>query len=130
MIYAEISAELSANEINTILKDEDALVIDFNFITSELELKLAEQLTISSFKQKNNIANKFKYEFLLWVSGKRDIKSAMEVTLPKSNKMIIVVFGTNYRKILSQLNPKVIKKKLPKIFDSIALERISTSRVF
>ena len=119
------------NETNAILKDEDALAIDSNFVKSELELKLAEQLTISSFKQNINIANKFKYEFLLWLSGKRDIRSAMEVTLPKSNKnMLIVVFGTNSLKIFSLLNAKVIKKKLPKTFDPIALERISTSRVF
>ncbi len=131
MICAEISSDLSMNETNAILKDEDALAIDSNFVKSELELKLAEQLTISSFKQNINIANKFKYEFLLWLSGKRDIRSAMEVTLPKSNKnMLIVVFGTNSLKIFSLLNAKVIKKKLPKTFDPIALERISTSRVF
>ena len=127
MLYYRISTDLSVTEINKLLDDEDAIIVSLVAVTSELQLELAEHLAKSSFEQKINLANKFKYEFLLWLTGKRDIRSAMNVTLPKNtDDSLLVIFG----KTRKFENINLIKIKLSRTFNPIALERISTSRVF
>jgi len=81
------------------------------------EIMLADHLTSKALQERKNIARERKLEFLLWLSGKRDIRSAIEAT-----KGIEVGIGDD-GKITIRPEPK--KKKA----DPLALERISLSRV-
>ena len=131
MFFSKITSSLSVERINKILENEEAVVISSSIIELEFQIKLADYLSKSSFELKTNIANKFKYEFLLWLTGKRDIKSAMAVSLPKgSDELFIVIFeDKSAKKILSTISAKPEKSILKKHFDSIRLDNISTSRV-
>lgn len=80
------------------------------------EIELASYLTDKAFSERKNIARDRKLEFLLWLSGKRDIKSAIDAT-----KGIKVEMKGD--KITIRPGPKIKKA------DPLALERISLSRV-
>lgn len=123
-----IKSESSLEEIDKKLANEQAVVLSLNSIESMEEIKLAEYLAKKSFKNKKNIAKKFKYEFLLWLSGKRDIKSALENTKPKENKMFIVIFSES-KNILKKLGITSKAAGLKKRADPLTLERISLSRI-
>ena len=108
----------------------NALLIEPSIVQSKEELNLAEFLSKRSFEKKKNIAKKFKYEFLLWLTGKRDIKSAMKVSEPKNDSAVLILFeGKDKRKMLKALNAKEKKLDLKKEADALALERISLSRI-
>jgi hypothetical protein len=80
------------------------------------EVELAGYLTDKAFVEKKNIARERKLEFLLWLSGKRDIRSAIEAT----KGITVEITGG---KITIRPEPKMKKA------DPLALERISLSRV-
>jgi tRNA threonylcarbamoyladenosine modification (KEOPS) complex Cgi121 subunit len=85
------------------------------------EIELAYHLAKKSFAGKKNIARKFKYEFLLWLSGTRDIKNAMKKTAPEKGKpFLLIVFSGQM---------KGEKPALKKTADPLRLERISLSRI-
>lgn len=99
---------------------EDAIAIRKDLVKSEEEIKLAYHLAELSFKNKKNIAKKFKYEFLLWLTGKTDIKSALTLSSPKGKECIAVVFKD---KISGK--PSGLKKTA----EPLEIEKISLSRV-
>ena len=99
---------------------ENAVLVNPEKVKSEEEIELAYYLAKKSFRNKSNIAKKFKYEFLLWLSGKMDINSAINYSKTSKKKKLLVVFeGT--------LNLK--KAKLEKAADPLDIERISLSRI-
>ena len=53
------------------LLPENALLLDAGKINSEEELELAYRLARDAFDKRRNIAKQFRYEFLLWISGKK-----------------------------------------------------------
>ena len=109
------------------LNDENALVLKTNAFNSEEEAQLAYFLAKKSFNDKSNIAKKFKYEFLLFLTGKIDIKSAANSSLIQSNlsKDAILIAFDEKASI-----PKHLKKhKLQKNANPLDLERISLSRI-
>ncbi|MEM3075738.1 MAG: hypothetical protein QW590_02855, partial [Candidatus Bilamarchaeaceae archaeon] len=61
---------------------EGIIAVRSDFARSKEEFYLAYLLAKLAFKNKKNIAKKFKYEFLLWLTGKRDIRSALAVSEP------------------------------------------------
>jgi len=99
---------------------EDAIAIRKDLVDSEEEIMLAYHLAELSFKNKNNIARKFKYEFLLWLTGKTDIKSALAVSEPKG-ECIAVIFGD------SKIKGKT--SGLEKTAKPLDIEKISLSRI-
>ena len=108
----------------------DALLVDKETVKSLEELALAEFLAKKSFSEGSNIAKKFKYEFLLWLTGKRDIKSAMKISEPRDKKVLLILFEKKEKKkLLNELNAKERKFKLKENADALALEKISLSRI-
>ncbi|MEM4626597.1 MAG: KEOPS complex subunit Cgi121 [Candidatus Bilamarchaeaceae archaeon] len=102
---------------------ESAIAISPNVAKSEEEILLAYELAKRAFDRGYNIAKKFKLEFLLWLAGKTDIKSALETTAPQKGKSaLVIVFGKE--KIDGEKKAKIKKEGNP-----LDLERISLSRV-
>jgi tRNA threonylcarbamoyladenosine modification (KEOPS) complex Cgi121 subunit len=102
---------------------EDAIAVRSNIVKSGEEIALAYLLAELAFKNKKNIANKFKYEFLLWLTGKTDIKSALDISEPKGNECIVVAFKNE------KIAGKQLPLKLQKKAEPLDLEKISLSRV-
>ncbi len=104
----------------TLLPD-DAVALREDVVKSEEEIKLAYHLAELSFKNGKNIAKKFKYEFLLWLTGKTDIKSALSVSEPKGKECIAIIFR----------DEKIKGKKpgLNKRAEPLDIEKISLSRI-
>jgi tRNA threonylcarbamoyladenosine modification (KEOPS) complex Cgi121 subunit len=124
-----IGCNLTGKPLEDALLGYEAVVVDPSKIKSKEEVELAYHLTRKSFGQKKNIVRKLKYEFLLWLSGKTDLKSAFKMLNPKNNKMILIVFSGDEKKIIKKLEAKEIKIKLKGFGDPLALERISLSRI-
>jgi tRNA threonylcarbamoyladenosine modification (KEOPS) complex Cgi121 subunit len=102
---------------------EDALAVSLATVNSEEEIRLAQALAERAFKNKTNIAKKFKYEFLLWLTGKTDIKSALAAATPAAGDSCLVVVFKD-QKIAGAKPAKLQKKAAP-----LELEKISLSRV-
>lgn len=99
---------------------EEAVLVNPEKVKSTEELELAYLLAKKSFENKKNTAKKFKYEFLLWLSGKTDIKSALNYFKTSKKQNILILFrGT------MKLKPA----KLEKTAEPLDLERISLSRI-
>lgn len=87
---------------------------------SKKEIILAHASAIETFKRKINIAKNFDLEFILFLSGKKDIKEAKK-WIERGEEEIEVEF--NLEKIISI---KGVKREEAKIEE---IERISVSRV-
>lgn len=129
MLITKIRSKVALAPLIKVLDPFDAIIIDPTVVESTDELLLSEALTKKSFETKENIANKFKYEFLLWICGKRDIKSALEISLPTGNEAILIIFEGDKKEILEKLEAKIEKLQLKKEIDPMRLEKISLSRV-
>lgn len=102
---------------------EEALAISMTTAKSKEEIELANLLAERAFMNGTNIANKFKYEFLLWLTGKTDIKSALHFSAPAAGSECLVVLFKD-----PQLQDTVLAK-LRKTAEPLDIERISLSRV-
>jgi tRNA threonylcarbamoyladenosine modification (KEOPS) complex Cgi121 subunit len=119
-------------ELHEWLDKLDAVAIRCDMVHSIDELELARHLAESSFEKKKSIARQLRYEFLLWLSGKTDIKSAMEAASPREadGEFFVIVFsGGNEREILGLLDAEKRPLALEKKAEPLALERISLSRI-
>ncbi|MFH2100821.1 MAG: KEOPS complex subunit Cgi121 [Candidatus Micrarchaeota archaeon] len=128
MIVLKASSSLSAEEIEGLLIDEEAVAIRPDCVQSDEELMLALHLASDAFEKKRNIAKKLKYEFLLWLSGKTDIRRALKATGAESGKDFLLVFlkgGMDLNKLKIREKPLNMKKKA----EPLALERISLGRI-
>jgi tRNA threonylcarbamoyladenosine modification (KEOPS) complex Cgi121 subunit len=128
MLIKRISTDLGIDEIFMILENENALVVSPDSINSMESAELSLYLAKRSMELKKNISRKLKYEFLLWLCGRRDIKTAMEKSRPKSpNDMVLVSFdGADYCK---KLDAKEKSLALSKKATTLEIERISLSRI-
>ncbi len=102
---------------------EDAIAIRPDAVQSMEEIELAYHLAQEAFRKKRNIAKKLRYEFLLWLSGTRDIKNAMRRTKP-GKEFLLIVFSEESIEALGGKEAKLKRKGEP-----LALERISLSRI-
>jgi hypothetical protein len=100
----------------------DGVAVKPGTVQSMEELRLAHHLAKRSFDTDRNIARIFKYEFLLWLSGTRDIKNALKKTAPEGRCLLILFSGDR---------PEGAQEAagLPEDADPIRLEGISLSRV-
>jgi len=120
MLIKRISSKMKKQELERISAENNIILLDPKKVKSIEELKLAEHLAKGQSKK---IANKFPLEFLLWLSGKKDIKSAMKMMFEKNSDFIAVYFSDEIKL------GKVKKLKLKKKAEPSALERISLSRI-
>lgn len=111
---------MKAYSISGKTEQEDAVIINPEKVKSFEELELAYLLSKKSFKNKKNIAKKFKYEFLLWLSGKTDINSAIRYFETSKKKKLLILFKGKI---------KAKPAKLKKTAEPLDLERISLSRI-
>ena len=128
---------LDAKSLHHELDKIDAIALRCSAASSVEEFELARHLAETSFKNKKNIARSMRYEFLLWLSGKTDIKSAMKASEPDGKEFFVVVFSdakpetgnripdTVCRMLSAEMLPLCLKKEA----DPLALERISLSRI-
>jgi tRNA threonylcarbamoyladenosine modification (KEOPS) complex Cgi121 subunit len=125
-----IHSELRGKDLHAALDRLNAVAVRAGLVASEEEFELANHLAKRSFEAKTNIARSLRYEFLLWLCGKRDIKSAMKESEPDEKEFFVIVFSdTDEKEILSVLDAKSMKNNLPKVAEPLSLERISLSRV-
>lgn len=131
-ISALIVSDYSPEEILKKIADFNAIFVRPNIVNSKEQLELAYFLAKKSFKEKKNIARDFKLEFLLWLTGKKDIKTAIALSIPKNEKALVIVLSdssknSNKTRIKNLLGAKNLE--LTKKADQFALENISLSRI-
>jgi len=109
----------------------DAVAVRTDAVESLEEIELAHHLAETSFRKKTNIARKMRYEFLLWLAGKTDIRSAMEATsINETREFLLLVFSDKKKQdILRLLEANERPLALKKNGEPLKLERISLSRV-
>lgn len=125
-----LRSSLPEKELLEGLDSLDGVAVRSDAVGSLEELKLADHLAKDAFSKKENIARKMRYEFLLWLSGKTDIKSAMRGTKPDGKEFLVVVFSDAKEDAVCRLlEAKELPLKLKKDGDPLRLERISLSRI-
>lgn len=107
----------------------DAIAISASSAGSKDEIDLALCLAENAFAKKTNIARKLKYEFILWLAGRRDIKSAMEATCPREGEEFFVAIFSGRKDALGKIGAKKLPLALKKKADPLRLEKISLSRI-
>lgn len=122
----KVESGLSMERLCEALDRLDAVALRPDTVESLEELELAFHLAKKAFEKKKNIAKKLKYEFLLWLSGTRDISSAIKRTSPKGKQFLLAVFSER-KKLPAELKEK--RMGLSKRGKSLRLERISLSRI-
>lgn len=98
----------------------DAVAVRPGAAMSIEEIRLAYHLAEEAFARGTNIAKKLKFEFLLWLSGTRDIRNAIEKTSPEGECIVIIFSGEG---------PPGQEADLPEEADPERLEGISLSRI-
>jgi tRNA threonylcarbamoyladenosine modification (KEOPS) complex Cgi121 subunit len=94
------------------------------------EVELAAHLARKAFAEKKNIARQLRFEFLLWLCGRTDLRSAMEESAPRGGEFLVVVFSdADEKAVLGALKAEKMPLGLKKEGGPLALERISLSRV-
>jgi tRNA threonylcarbamoyladenosine modification (KEOPS) complex Cgi121 subunit len=111
------------------LAGKDVLLVEPSLVSTKKQLELALHLALKAFEGEKNIARDFKLEFLLWLTGKTDIKSALSCSRPKGKEALVVIFSGDKKNILRKIGAEETRKKLEDKFDAVMLERISLSRV-
>jgi len=131
MRILRLRSELSPEETRPILDKMDAIAVRIGSAGALEEMELAAHLARSAFTKKTNIARSLRYEFLLWLCGKNDIRSAMEISAPKDGEeFFAVVFSETKRDAACRmLSAKESPLALKKEADPLSLERISLSRI-
>ncbi len=132
MEFARIRTALRGRELHRRLDQLDAVAVSPAAAGSEEELRLAAHLAGKALAGGKNIAKAERYEFLLWLAGKRDIRSAMEATSPQRGERDIVVVWfsrTSEEEVLRRLEAEDLSIGLPEEGEPLRIERISLSRL-
>ncbi len=134
-----MKSDIAKERMRALMDEIDAIAIKSDTVRSGEETELAYHLAKKSFENKKNIARSLRYEFLLWLTGKNDIKSAMGMSAPKDSantetgEFLLVVFADERKKsdeeIAGIFNAKLLPLGLEKKSDALSLERISLSRI-
>lgn len=131
MLFLRVRSALDRGALRKALDDMDCIAFGIGAVLSMQEADLAMHLAEKAFAEKRNIARKPRYEFILWLSGRRDIKSAMEATAPaEGEELFVAVFSDiGEREALGRLKAEKLPLGLEKNADPLRLERISLSRI-
>lgn len=123
-----LRSSITEKELLERLDGLDGVAIRCDAVSSVEEVELAYHLAKDSSSKKKNIARRMRYEFLLWISGKTDIKSAMKSTKPDGKEFLVIVFS-DAKDVAAKLDAKELALGLEKNGDPLRLERISLSRI-
>ncbi|MFN7991862.1 MAG: KEOPS complex subunit Cgi121 [Candidatus Micrarchaeia archaeon] len=124
-----LRSSLPPEGIHKVLGSLEAVAVSKDSVRSLTEIRLADHLARTSFEEGRNISRRLKYEFLLWLSGKKDIKSAMEATAPSEGSEFILIVLSGDIDIEKDLGARELGLDLPESGDPLRLERISLSRI-
>lgn len=107
------------------LDEADGIAIRPDCVKSQEEIELAHHLAWKAIESGKNIARKMKYEFLLFVSGTRDIRNAIKKTkVDEGEEFLLVLFSGDVPAGMEMLKLSLRKDAMP-----LDLERISLSRI-
>jgi len=90
-------------------------LVDPSFIVSRKHIEIAIYHTQKNFKQGNNIAKDKSTEFLLRISGKKQISSALELFGIKENSKIVllIAFGGSSSQNIEAVNSCINEINIP-----------------
>jgi len=132
VLVFRISSSESTDVLTARAVASKALFIDPAKVQSVQALELSDYLAKKAFQKKKNIAQKFHLEFLLWLSGRKDITSALrEMSFTDHNDILVLFFGTktDAKKLLKQISAVEKPIGLNKTADAIELEKIALGRI-
>lgn len=131
MFVVRVSSSLCKNALLVIAAKYELLLLRPSAASSKKEIELAFYLANKSFGTSASIAKKFHFEFLLWLSGCKDIRKAFaETTFTDEKNILVISFGSGTKKqIIDSLSAKEKKLLFSDKFEPLELERISLSRV-
>ncbi len=132
MILLAGSSILIREELEKRAKGAQILLLNPKKITSEEELLLAERLTKDSINEKRSLAKKEEMEFLLWISAKTNILSALKEYGFKSPKELLIISfqkGRAKAQLTKEFKLTETKPEFKKSATAQEIERISLSRV-
>ena len=131
MQVLRLSTSKDGKELHEALDAIEGVALRMGLVASPEEIELAMHLTEKAFANKTNIARSRRLEFLLWICGKTDIKSAMESSSTRKGEDFLVVVFSDIKtgEIAEKLKAKALPLGLATKANPLALERISLSRV-
>ncbi len=101
-----------------------------SLIVAEEQAELAAALARRSFAGKRNIAKTMELEFLLWLSGEGDLRSALAKNDFSPSDFFAAVFGKTGKKgALRALEAKEKPLALREKASALELEKVSLSRI-
>lgn len=131
MRILRLRSGLGQEALRKALDGLDAAAIRVGMAESVEEFELAAHLAKSAFLKKTNIARSMRMEFLLWLSGKTDIRSAVKATEPEggAGEFIVAIFSNvDVDAACRRLGARKLPNDLKERGGPLALERISLSR--
>lgn len=130
MLIVRGESRLGAEELLRRAMGKRIVLLDSGKVNSLEELELAHELAKRSLEEGTTISKNLEIEFVLWLSGKKDIRRAFEEIGFKAGKECIAVsFGIGKKELLVELELKEKKLGLKKEAGWEAVERISLSRI-
>ena len=96
-------------------EDDNSVIISSAF--SLEELKLAYHLADNAFRKKKNLAKKMKLEFLLWLTGTRDIRNALKKS---KGDCLLILDGPE----ITENEPGFKERAEPEKLEKISLSRL------
>jgi hypothetical protein len=138
MLILKLRSGLSGERLRKALDSLGAVAVRPGVAGAMREFMLAGHLAGRAFQKKANIARQMRFEFLLWLTGRTDIRSAMEAASPDGGEFFVILFpkhGTRNRKpetpdiVCRALEARKLPPGLPEEAEPLALERISLSRI-
>ncbi|MGV8176778.1 MAG: hypothetical protein ACP5NX_03195 [Candidatus Bilamarchaeaceae archaeon] len=130
VLFMGISSSLGRDELLARAKGLDVLMLDPKVLRSKESAVLAEELAGRSFANGSNISDQKRFEFLLWLSGRKDVSSAIsETSFHSSSDILLVIFSGKRSRILHGLCASERPLNLGGCADAAEIERMSLSRV-
>jgi len=129
MLIVRGESRLPAEELLHIAMRKKVILLDAGKIKTVEELELAHELAKKSLEEGTAISKNLGIEFVLWLSGKKDIRRAFEEVGWKKGEFTAVSFGVGKKELVAELEIKEKKLGLKKEAGWEAVERISLSRI-
>ncbi len=130
MKILRVSSSLSKDEIIEKSGKSGFLALSSKLANSIEQFELAHLLAKKSFKNKTNLARIFELEFLLWLSGERDIRKALgKNDFSPEDFFLVSLKKPNKKSVLRELCAKEKPLSLKKVADNLELEKIALARL-